>query len=82
MGKVYTCDCGKQKVMPREDLIEMGLSRCLYCKGDCEARVQVFLDARDELHDEIIDMWKDGIANLHAEMGKDFKLPEQWESDQ
>lgn len=78
MGKVYTCDCGKEKILPKEDLIEMGLSRRLYCKGDCEARVQAFLDARDELHDEIIVIWKDGIDNLHAGMGKDFKLPEQW----
>ena len=78
MGKVFTCDCGKQKVMPREELVEMGLSNCLYCKGDCEARVQAFLDARDKLHDKVAAEWTTGLEKLHKKMGKDFTLPEQW----
>ena len=78
MGTTYVCDCGKNKPMAKEDLVEMGLSKALYCKGECQERVEEFLRERDELHDACSLAWEEGMKLLTKNHGQDFILPEQW----
>ena len=74
MGMIFTCDCGKQKPMAQEDLVQMGVSQKYYCKGECEEKVQEFLDKRDELHDKTVDYWNKGLKKLYS---KDFQFPDE-----
>lgn len=73
----FTCDCGKKKVMDKEDLVSMGVEGLHYCKGECEAKVQAFLDARDELHTKTQEYWNKGYKKLVKEHGEGFVLPDQ-----
>jgi len=70
MATIHTCDCGKQKPMSPDDLVFM-VSR-LYCKGDCEEKVQKYLDSVDALHDKVEKTWSDGMKKLNS---KDFLYP-------
>ena len=76
MATVHVCDCGKQKIKEKNELIAVGVCGRLYCKGDCQARAQAYLDARDDLHNEIIDTWNDGMSTLKNVHGDNFELPD------
>lgn len=77
MALLYVCDCGKEKVCKdKNDLIPMGVSQKLYCKGECEEKVNAFLLERDELHEKMFKQWHDGLAKLYKKHGKDFLLPD------
>ncbi len=75
MAEVHTCDCGKQQIMPKDGLVAMGVSQKMYCIGECQEKVQEFLDARDEVHNEAVAVWNKGLAELYL-ASKDFELPD------
>ena len=78
MALIFTCDCGKAKQMPKEDLYqpERAASKMMYCKGgECEKIVEDFLDKRDELHEKVQEQWQKGMKKLRL---KDFDLPDQF----
>ena len=75
MALKYVCDCGKEKAMDREDLVQMGVSQKMYCKGECEQRVQDFLNARDELHNKTQEFFYKGMKKLYKD--KTFQLPDE-----
>lgn len=83
MGMLFTCDCGKQKVTDNiEDLVPMGVNGQLYCKGECADIMQEFLDERDELHDEVMQKWQEGMAELHEKYHEKgySRLPDELEA--
>lgn len=73
----YVCDCGKEKVMDKENLVPMGISQKLYCKDECEDKVKAFLDDRDVLHEQMLRIWAEGLTKLYSKHGKDFDLPDE-----
>ena len=75
---IHVCDCGKQKQMDEADLVPMGVEGRLYCKGECQERIQQYLDDRDELHDKVQKVWESGIKNLKKVHGHDMELPDAW----
>lgn len=75
MGTVFVCDCGKKKHLEEDELVRMGVSQQMYCKGECEERVQEFLDARDELHEKIQKIWASGMKKLYK-TNDGFELPD------
>lgn len=65
MGLLYTCDCGKKKVVDDiNELKPMGVMGKLYCIGECADKMDAFLKERDELHDKVSKLWQTGLDRL------------------
>jgi len=71
------CECGQKKVLDEGQYVVLGITKKVYCKGECEEKVIEFLKARDEIHDKVQEKWNRDMAKLNKKY-PDFEMPDIW----